>query len=100
MLASHAGSRGARLDVNDAAAAEALVDAIVKEHGALHVLINNVGHYLHAKPFADLTMDAARAKGYIKGHYKVEEWFGVTKRVTTPTTIYKKQKLEVLLRCH
>lgn len=42
-LASHAGSRGARLDVNDAAAAEALVDAIVKEHGALHVLINNAG---------------------------------------------------------
>jgi 3-oxoacyl-[acyl-carrier protein] reductase len=42
-LASHAGSRGVRLDVNDAAAAEALVDAIVKEHGALHVLINNAG---------------------------------------------------------
>jgi hypothetical protein len=43
---------------------------------------------------ADLTQDAARAKGYIKGHYKLEEWFGVTKRTTTPTTIYKKQKLD------
>ena len=43
---------------------------------------------------ADLTQDAARAKGYIKGNYKLEEWFGVTKRTTTPTTIYKKQKLD------
>jgi hypothetical protein len=43
---------------------------------------------------ADLTQEAARAKGYIKGNYKKEEWFGVTARVTTPTTIYKKQKLD------
>ncbi|MEZ5641893.1 MAG: 3-oxoacyl-ACP reductase FabG [Burkholderiaceae bacterium] len=42
-LSSHAGCRGARLDVNDAQAAEALIDAIVKEHGALHVLVNNAG---------------------------------------------------------
>jgi phage head maturation protease len=47
------------------------------------------------KTFAgDLTQDEARAKGYIKGNYKKEEWFGVTKRTTTPTTIYKKQKLD------
>ena len=37
------GCRGARLDVNDAAGAEALVDAIVKEHGGLQVLVNNAG---------------------------------------------------------
>lgn len=43
---------------------------------------------------ADLTQDDARAKGYIKGNYKLEEWFGVTKRTTGPTTIYKKQKLD------
>jgi HK97 family phage prohead protease len=43
---------------------------------------------------ADITQDEARAKGYIKGNYKIEEWFGVTKRTTTPTTIYKKQKLD------
>jgi HK97 family phage prohead protease len=43
---------------------------------------------------ADLTQDEARAKGYIKGNYKIEEWFGVTKRTTTPTTLYKKQKLD------
>ena len=42
-LGSFAGSRGAKLDVNDATAGEALVDAIVKEHGGLHVLVNNAG---------------------------------------------------------
>ena len=42
-LGAHAGCRGAKLDVNDAAAAESLVDAIVKEHGSLHVLVNNAG---------------------------------------------------------
>jgi HK97 family phage prohead protease len=44
--------------------------------------------------WADLTQADARAKGYIKGNYKIEEWFGVTKRTTDPTTIYKKQKLD------
>ena len=43
---------------------------------------------------ADITFDEARAKGYIKGNMKKEEWFGVSKRVTTPTTVYKKQKLD------
>lgn len=43
---------------------------------------------------ADVTMDEARAKGYIKGNFKKEEWFGVTKRTTTPTTVYKKQQLD------
>ncbi|TWO68928.1 3-oxoacyl-ACP reductase FabG [Caenimonas sedimenti] len=42
-LAAHAGCRGARLDVNDGAAAEALVAELVKEHGGLHVLVNNAG---------------------------------------------------------
>ncbi len=42
-LAAFPGCRGACLDVNDAAAGEALVDAIVTEHGALHVLVNNAG---------------------------------------------------------
>ena len=42
-LAAHPGCKGAALDVNDAAAAEALIDSIVKEHGALHVLVNNAG---------------------------------------------------------
>ena len=42
-LAAFTGCRGAKLDVNDAAAAEALVEAIVKEHGSLQVLVNNAG---------------------------------------------------------
>jgi len=41
-LAAH-GGRGAPLDVTDAAAVQALVDAIVKDHGGLHVLVNNAG---------------------------------------------------------
>jgi len=44
--------------------------------------------------WADITQAEARARGYIKGHYKVEEWFNVTKRVTTPTTVYKKQRMD------
>ena len=44
--------------------------------------------------FADITADAARAKGYIKGHKKLEEVFGLLKRVTTPQTVYKLQKLD------
>jgi hypothetical protein len=43
---------------------------------------------------ADITFDEARAKGYIKGNLKKEEFFGVQARVTTPSTIYKKQKLD------
>lgn len=43
---------------------------------------------------ADITADEARARGYIKGNRKVEEVFPVMQRVTTPTTIYKKQKLD------
>ena len=42
-LANFPGCRGATLNVNDAAAAEALIDAIVKEHGGLQVLVNNAG---------------------------------------------------------
>lgn len=42
-LAAFPGCRGAKLDVNDAAEGEALVDAIAKEHGGLQVLVNNAG---------------------------------------------------------
>nr|DAM89775.1 MAG TPA: major capsid protein [Caudoviricetes sp.] len=42
--------------------------------------------------FANITEDDARAKGYIKGKLKKEEVFSLLKRVTTPTTIFKKQK--------
>ena len=42
-LAAHGGCRGAALDVNDLAAAEALVESIIREHGGLQILVNNAG---------------------------------------------------------
>lgn len=44
--------------------------------------------------FADLTEEDVRAKGYIKGNFKKEEVFGLLRRSTSPTTVYKKQKLD------
>ena len=43
---------------------------------------------------ADITFDDARAKGYIKGNLKKEEFFSVSKRTTSPSTVYKKQQLD------
>jgi HK97 family phage major capsid protein len=43
---------------------------------------------------ADITADEARAKGYVKGSLKKDEIIKLLKRVTTPKTIYKKQKLD------
>ena len=44
--------------------------------------------------FADITADEARAKGFIKGNEKTEEFFTLLKRTTTPQTVYKKQKMD------
>lgn len=44
--------------------------------------------------FANITANEARARGYIKGKQKIDEVFSLLKRTTTPTTIYKKQKLD------
>lgn len=44
--------------------------------------------------FADITADEARARGYMKGKLKKEEVFTLLKRTTTPTTVYKKQKMD------
>ena len=43
---------------------------------------------------ANLTLDEARAKGYVKGNFKKEQFFKIAKRKTGPTTIYKKQKVD------
>jgi HK97 family phage prohead protease len=43
---------------------------------------------------ADITQDEARAKGYVKGNLKKEEFFAIAKRITLPQTVYKKQKLD------
>lgn len=44
--------------------------------------------------FADITEADARAKGYVKGNEKTDELFTLLKRVTTPTTVYKKQSID------
>lgn len=63
--------------------------------------VKNVMGSVHHTPFsriksqfADITADDARAKGYTKGNLKKEEVFSLLKRTTTPTTVYKKQKLD------
>ena len=44
--------------------------------------------------FADITEDEARARGYIKGKLKKDEVFTLLKRTTTPTMIYKRQRMD------
>ena len=44
--------------------------------------------------FANITGDEARARGYVKGNRKLEEVITLLKRTTTPTTVYKKQKMD------
>ena len=63
--------------------------------------VNSVMNGVHHTPFsriksqyANITMDEARAKGYIKGNYKKEEVFNLLRRTTDPQTIYKKQKMD------
>lgn len=60
-------------------------------------VMNGVGHSPFSRiktSYADITMDEARAKGYVKGNRKVEEVFNLLRRTTDPQTIYKKQKLD------
>ena len=72
-------------------------DFISRRMGWVPGVINGTHH----SPFsriksvhADITADEARAKGYVKASLKTEEVFSLIQRVTTPTTIYKKQKLD------
>ena len=61
------------------------------------VVMNGVHHSPFSRiksMFANLTEDEARAKGYMKGHLKKEQVFSLLKRSTSPTTVYKKQKLD------
>ena len=70
---------------------------IKRDTGWVTVVMNAVKHSPFSRIksiFADITADDARAKGYLKGNKKVEEVFTLLKRSTTPTTIYKKQKMD------
>ena len=72
-------------------------DWISREMGWVKKVMATVHHTPFSRiksMFANITADEARAKGYIKGHQKSDEVFGLLKRSTTPTTIYKKQKLD------
>lgn len=70
---------------------------VTRDMDWVNVVMNGVHHVPFARIkslYADLTEDEARAKGYIKGKYKKEQVFGLLKRTTQPTTVYKKQKLD------
>ena len=70
---------------------------IKREMGWVQKVMNGVHHTPFSRiksVFANITEDDARAKGYIKGNLKKEEVFSLLKRTTTPTTIYKKQKMD------
>lgn len=70
---------------------------IQRDMGWVSDIMGSVHHTPFARVksvFADITEDDARAKGYIKGKMKKEEFFGLIKRRTEPTTVYKKQKMD------
>lgn len=70
---------------------------IDRDQGWVSKIMNAVHHTPFSRiksMFADITADEARAKGYIKGNLKKEEVFTLLKRTTSPTTVYKKQKLD------
>lgn len=70
---------------------------IKRDTGWVPVFLNGAHHLPFSRiksQFADLTEDAARARGYIKGKQKKEQVFSLLKRTTDPQTIYKKQKMD------
>ena len=81
-------------------------DATLDKNGITYVSrrmewVSKVLGDTHHSPFArikslsaDLTADEARAKGYVKGNLKKDEVIKLLRRVTGPTTVYKKQKLD------
>lgn len=81
----------------DAQAVRTTPDFVQREDAWVQVVLNGTSHSPFARIkslTADITADEARAKGYIKGNQKVAEFFSVAQRTTTPTTIYKLQKLD------
>ena len=81
----------------EAANAENMPSFIQRDMTWVGEVMNAVHHTPFSRiksTFANITEDDARAKGYIKGKKKKDEVFSLLKRTTTPTTIYKKQKLD------
>ncbi len=81
----------------DARAISATPEWVKRDTAWVNLVLNETRHtpFSRIKSLsADLTADEARAKGYIKANQKTDEVFPVMRRVTTPQTIYKKQKLD------
>ena len=76
---------------------QATPEFITRKMDWVTVVMNGVHHTPFSRVkslFADLTEDEARALGYMKGKLKKEQVFSLLKRTTTPTTVYKKQKMD------
>lgn len=72
-------------------------DFIQREQTWVSKVMNGAHHTPFSRiksMFANITMDEARARGYVKGNQKVDEVFSLLKRTTTPQTVYKKQKMD------
>ena len=72
-------------------------DFIRRPDDWVNVVLNGVYKTPHARlrtVHANITMDEARAKGYIKGNEKKEEVFNLLRRTVDPQTVYKKQKFD------
>lgn len=70
---------------------------IKREDGWVKKVMDGVHHTPFSRIrslFADITPDEARARGYMKGNAKKDEVFSLLRRATTPTTVYKKQKID------
>ena len=77
--------------------ATATPEFIKRDMGWVEKVMRSVHHTPFSRirsTFANITEEDARAKGYIKGKLKKDEVFSLLKRSTTPTTVYKKQKLD------
>lgn len=99
-IISHAATYGIEnIDVlfPDAKTVTPTPDMIKRDTEWVNIFLNGAKHVPFARiksTAADITADEARARGYIKGKLKKEEVIKVMKRITTPTTVYKKQKLD------
>lgn len=100
----HAGVDGVDYGINaidtlfpDAKALDASPQFIKRRTEWVAKVLDGTKHVPFAKVksvVADITADEARARGYVKGTMKKEEVIKLLKRTTSPTTIYKKQRLD------
>ena len=81
----------------DATSLDGTPQFIKRDTGWVPTVMNKIHHTPFSRIksiLADITTEDAKARGYIKGKLKIEEVFSLLKRTTSPTTVYKKQKLD------